>query len=178
VTRPLTAAERQRLRTSANLWRALVPLLVVVGIVVAFTWPRGQHADGVHVVDVTAPIAAAKRDAGLTLAPAGLSQQWRPTSTKLVAAGPANGASFRIGYVSPSGRYAEFLESNDAPAAVAATYGPLSTVGKVQVGGSSWEQYQTQDGHPLLRTTVGNLTVIVTGSAAMNELVEFASSVH
>src|SRR4051812_12921348 len=33
VTRPPDPAARQRLRTPANLWRALIPLLVIVGLV-------------------------------------------------------------------------------------------------------------------------------------------------
>jgi hypothetical protein len=178
VTRPLTASERQHLRTNANLLRALIPLLVVVGVVVAFSWPRGRHADGVHVIDVSAPIAAAKQDAGFTTAPAGLSDRWRPTSTKFVAAGPSNGASFRIGYVTPSGTYAEFLESNDAPEAVAAQYGPLGVDGSANVNGAQWQQFRTKDDQILLRATVGKVTLIVTGSAPINELTELAGSLR
>jgi hypothetical protein len=178
VTRPLTASERQRLRTNANLWRALIPLLVVVGVVVAFSWPRGQHADGIHVVGVAAPIADAERIAGFTMAPTGLNDRWRPTSTKFVAAGPSNGASFRIGYVTPSNKYAEFLESNDAPEAAAAQYGPLGVDGSANVNGAQWQQYRTNEDQVLLRTTVGKVTLIVTGSAPMNELVELAGSLR
>ena len=56
VTRPLTPAERQRLRTPANLWRALIPiLLLVIGLV---AWQRlGQpKTNGVHVIDTAAPV--------------------------------------------------------------------------------------------------------------------------
>ena len=178
MTRPPTASERQRLRTNANLLRALIPLLVVVGVVVAFSWPRGQHSDGIHVVDVSAPIAAAKHDAGFTTAPAGLSDRWRPTSTKFVAAGLSSGASFRIGYVTPSGKCAEFLESNDAPEAVAAQYGPLGVDGTANVNRAQWQQFRTNDDQILLRTTVGKVTLIVTGSAPISELTELAGSLR
>jgi hypothetical protein len=179
MTRPLTSAERQRLRTNTNLWRALIPLLVIVGVVVAFTWPRGQRSDGVHVLDTAAPIAAAQRSAGFpVLVPTGLSDRWRPTSTEFIVAGPSNGASFRIGYVSPAGQYAEFLEGNDAPEAVAALYGALTVDGKAAVNGTDWSRYRTKGDRVLLRTTVGRVTVIVTGSASPGELVELASSLR
>ncbi|MEO6703277.1 MAG: DUF4245 domain-containing protein [Jatrophihabitantaceae bacterium] len=179
MTRPLTAAQRQQLRTPANLWRALIPLLVLVAVLVWLTWPSAPHSDGVHVVDTQAPIANARKAAGFAvLVPAGLSDRWRPTSTHFEPAGPANGASFRIGYVTPAGQFAEFAEGDDAPDAVAALYGPLSADGTVTVAGQSWSRYRTGDGHPLLRHTTGKVTVIVSGTAGQDELVELAGSLR
>jgi len=178
--RPLSASERQRLRTNANLWRALIPLLVIVGVVVIFTWPNGRGSDGVHVVDVSAPIAAAREQAGFeVLAPTGLSgRDWRATSTRFVAASPTAAASFRIGYVSPSGKYAEFTESDDVPAAVLATFGPLDPAPATRVGDQQWQRYQTRDQQDLIVKTMGQVTVVVTGSAPLNELTELAGSLH
>jgi hypothetical protein len=157
----------------------LIVVLVVVGALVALSWPRGTRQDGVHVVDVTRPIAAAKQDAGFPLlSPVGLSHRWRPTSTQFTAAGPSSGASFRIGYVTPASQYAEFLESNDAPEAVAAQYGPLTVDGTATVNGSAWQQYRTNNNRILLRKTIGSVTVIVTGAASTGELVELASSLR
>lgn len=175
----MTSAQRQQLRTPANLWRALIPLLAIVGLLVLLSWPRGQHAGGVHVVDVAGPIAAARQQAGFTvLAPTGLPAGWRPTSTDLTPSGPSSGASFRIGYVTPAGKYAEFLEGNDQPDAVAAQYGPLAVDGTATVASTSWQQYRTSDGRQLLRHTTGKVTVIVTGSAGAAELTELAGSLH
>jgi hypothetical protein len=179
VTRPLTAAERQRLRTPANLWRALIPLLGIVGLAVVLAWPRGSYTDGIHIVDITPPIAAARSAAGFTvLAPTGLEPAWRPTSTEFVPAGPFSGATFRIGYVSPTGRYAEFIESNDAPEAVAAQYGPLTMDHTVLAGKTTWDGFRRSDGRQLIRHTATGVTVIVTGSAPERELAELAASLH
>lgn len=179
MTRPLTSAQRQQLRTPANLWRALIPLLVLIALITYLTWPSADRPDGVHVVDTVAPIAAAQQQAGFTVvAPHGLSAQWRPTSTELIPAGASSGASFRIGYVTPAGQYAEFLEGDDSPDAVAAQYGPLSTDGTVAVNGADWSQYRTSSGHRLLRHTTGNVTTIVTGTATQPELVELAGSLR
>jgi hypothetical protein len=179
VTRPLNPADRQRLRTPANLWRALIPLLVIVGLVVLLNRPSGQGSDGVHVIDPGPAITAARQQACFAvLAPSGLSARWRATSTELLPAGPSEAASFRIGYVSPAGQYAELFQSADAPDAVAAHYGPLVADGSASVGGVGWQRYRTSSGRPLLRHTTGTVTVIVTGSASQAELVELAGSLR
>ena len=179
MTRPLNSAERQRLRTPANLWRALIPLLVIAGLLVLLNRPAGQASDGVHVIDTAPAIAAAQQQVGFrVLVPNGLGERWRPTSTELVAAGPSEPASFRIGYVSPAGGYAELFQSADAPDAVAAHYGPLAADGTTSIGGAGWQQYATRDGRRLLRHTFGTVTVIVTGSASQPELAELAGSVR
>ncbi len=178
MSRPLSPSDRQRLRTPGNLWRALVPLLVVAGLLVLFSWPHDQDTDGVRVIDPGPVIAAARQQAGFAvLTPSGLGERWRPTSAELVPGGPVKSASFRIGYVSPAGRYAELLQSADAPDAVAAQYGPLVAEGATTIDGVSWQQYQTTAGRRLLRHTFGKVTVIVTGSAEQPELAELATSV-
>ncbi|HEY0168091.1 MAG TPA: DUF4245 domain-containing protein [Jatrophihabitans sp.] len=179
MTRPLNSAERQRLRTTANLWRALIPLLVIAGLLVVVNWPQEQGSDGVRVIDPAPAIAAARQQTGAqVLAPSGLGERWRPTSTELTPAGPAKPASFRIGYVSPAGRYAELFQSADAPDAVAAHYGPLTADGASTIEGASWQQYRTANGRRVLRHTFGKVTVIVTGSAEQPELAELAGSLR
>ena len=179
MTSPLTPSERQRLRSPAYLLRALIPLLVIVGLTVLLVWPRGDHPDGVHVVDITGPIAAARQQVGFDiLVPTTLDARWRPNHTDLVPSGPANAASFTIGYVSPSGQYAEFLESSDRPEAVAAQYGPLSGDGGIPVRGAEWERFRTTKGRELLRHTTAGVTVIVTGTAPSAELVQLAEALR
>ena len=177
MTRPLTPAERQRLRTPANLWRALIPLVCIVGVAVLFVLPHGVKSDGVHPVDISAPLADA-RGLGLPVrSPTGLAADWRPTSTYFPAAAPSAGASLRIGWVTPTGQYAELLQSADAPDAAAAQYGPLSADTAVRVGAVSWDGFRRPDGRQLIRHTFATLTIIVTGSADQAELAELAGAV-
>jgi hypothetical protein len=179
VTRPLNPVERQRLRTPANLWRALIPILLLVGGLVAWQRLGEPESSGIHVVDTAVPIAAARQQAGFPLlAPSGLPERWRPTSTEFTPAGQYSAASFRIGYVTPTGKYAEFLESDGPPDAVAAPYGVLTDRGPVAIAGASWRTFRIDDNRTLLRRTAGKVTVIVTGNAAMPELTELAESLH
>lgn len=178
MTRPLTASERNRLRNPANLWRALIPLVVLVAALAIFAWPRAT-GDGVHVVDLAGPLAAARQQAGFPiLAPAGLDAQWRPTSTDFTAPVASTPASFRVGYVTPTGQYAEFLESNDAPDAVTSLYGPLTSDLPVAVNGTNWTGFRTTRDRELLSHSIGTVTVVVTGSAPEQELTQLAAALR
>ncbi|HTZ42247.1 MAG TPA: DUF4245 domain-containing protein [Jatrophihabitans sp.] len=175
MTRPLTSSERQRLRTSGNLWRALIPILLVIGALVAWERVNEPHSDGIHVVDTTAAVAAARQQAGFGLVlPAGLPDGWRPTSTQFEPAGAGSAASFRIGYVTPEQKYAEFYESDDAPDAVAAQLGVLTGAGTV----AGWAEYRTSDGRTALRRTFGAVTVLVSGNAGQDELTTLATAMR
>ncbi|HEU5270544.1 MAG TPA: DUF4245 family protein, partial [Jatrophihabitans sp.] len=87
-------------------------------------------------------------------------------------------AGFRIGYVTPAGKYAEFLESNGPADAVAAPYGVLTRGGAAGIAGADWQEYRTTDNRTLLRATLGTVTVIVTGNADRAELATLAGSLH
>jgi hypothetical protein len=179
MTRPPTASERQRLRSTANLWRALIPLVVLAGIAVFISWPHTKASDGVHVIDLAGPIASARQQAGFPiLVPTGLGPDWRPTSADLTAAAPGTPAGLRIGYVSPKGEYAEFYESNGSPDAVAGVYAPLTSAYPVTVNGTQWTGYLTSRSRQLIEHTFGAVTVIVTGSANTAELSTLAGSVR
>jgi hypothetical protein len=110
------------------------------------------------------------------LVPTGLPGGWRPTSTEFVPAAQYSAASFRIGYVTPAGKYAEFLESNGPAAAVAAPYGVLTDRGATSIGGIGWQRFSTAENRTLLRTTRGAVTVIVTGNAPDAELTTLADA--
>jgi len=168
------------MRSFGNLWRALIPLVALVAFVVVMTWPRSQGGGGIHVVDTVAPITAARQVAGFAMpAPEGLPQAWRATSTEYQAAGPDSGVTFRIGYVTPSGAYAEFLVSNDAAPAVTARYGELTSDGTTSIRVSDWSKYVTaKKNRTLLSRTEAHVTVVVTGSAPEAELTELAASVR
>lgn len=177
MTRPLTGADRNRLRTPAGLWRALIPLTVLVGALVVFAWPHSGNNDGVHVVDTAGPIAAARQQSGFAvLEPVGLGPTWRPTATDFVAPQASTPSSLRISFVTPSGEYAEFFQSADSADAVSGLYGALTIDNPVQVNGTNWESFQTSRDRQLLRHTFGRVTAIVTGSASTSELVQLAGS--
>ncbi|MDR1998999.1 MAG: DUF4245 domain-containing protein, partial [Frankiaceae bacterium] len=93
----MTSAQRARLRTAANLLRALIPLAALVIVVVVLTWPRGGQQGGPAIVDPGPVIDQARSMAPYTLlapaqsGPAALPTGWRATSARIDAPG-AGGA--------------------------------------------------------------------------------------
>jgi hypothetical protein len=54
----------------------------------------------------------------------------------------------------------------------------LTDRGPAELAGTGWRTFRTDDDRTLLRRTVGRVTVIVTGNAAMPELTALAESLH
>lgn len=182
----MTSAQRARLRTFPYLLRALVPLTLLVVFAVIFAWPRGDDTAKVQTIDPAPAIAQAQARAPYDLlvppssGPGALGDGWRPTSTR-IDAGPASNDPFvfRIGYVTPAGQYATFLESNDAPAAVVASIGATRGQDTETIDGVDWTRASTvARGETVLSRTAGEVTLVVTGSAALDELRTLAGSLR
>ena len=169
---PAAAPARKRGReTAGDMIRSLgLVLLLVVGL-----WFLAQPPDSdeqtIRVVDPTADVAAFAAAAPGVPVPGALPELWRPTSS-VVSGEPAG---LRVGYVTPSGRYAEYAAS----ATPRAEYLPgitgesASRLEAVQAGGGTWEQYRDGDGSLSLVRSYGPATVVVgtlRASASLEEL--------
>lgn len=183
----MTAAQRARLRTFPYLLRALVPLVLLVLFVVVVAWPRGGDTAKVAEIDPIPSIEQAQQRSPYellvpqTTGDRALGEGWRATSTRIDSgASAADPFGFRIGYLTPSGQYAMFLESNDAPAAVLASVGPTRGASSAEtIDGQTWARADTiARGEIVLTRTVGDVTVLVTGSASLPELSTLAASLR
>jgi hypothetical protein len=175
----MTPAERSRLRTFGNLWRSLIPLVVIVGIILVLAWPRSSDDGNLQVVDTAGPISYAKSVAAYPLlAPAGLPSGWRATSTRIDPApsGAMSPVVFTIGYVTPKGQFAQFRESDDRADAVRASLGAAAELDPRTIGGVQWTALRNSREEVVLLRTVGSVTVYVTGSASDAELAVLAAS--
>ncbi|MFL6139482.1 MAG: DUF4245 domain-containing protein [Frankiaceae bacterium] len=155
-----------------------VVLLFVLVAGVWFIFARSR-SDPVRTIDYRPELRAARAAAAYhVLAPAGLPASWRPTSARHAVTGRA--LAFHLGLVTPKGRYADVDES-DGPAAafVQAQLGPrprpLSTV---PVGGGRWQELSGARGELALARLSGDVTVVVHGSAGLDELVRLAAALR
>ncbi|MEY9926093.1 hypothetical protein ABH926_000713 [Catenulispora sp. GP43] len=173
--------------------------LPLVAIVEWFPHDSKKPEDAVQTVDYTIPLAQARRDADLpfqALAPTSLPPGWRATS---VHADFDPGAQLRweLGFLTSDDQYVALdqiaggkgldeLLTLQAPDAA-----PVSGAGgTVTAGGYQWQVYVTPDGsrHALVRTTapvgsaapttLGKVSVVVSGSGAMSELETLAGSLQ
>src|SRR3954452_11475152 len=179
---PSPAMQRAGRLSYANMLRSLLPLVLICLAIVGWNAFRQAPDEGVRQVDPSTTVALAAARAGYPiLAPAGLGKDYRPTSARTDAGNAAEGdpVTLEIGYLTPSEKFAGFVESDDAKAApLRAVLDGARDQGTEQVGGQTWTRSTTQRGETALSRVVGQVTVVVTGSATDEELRPVAASVR
>jgi hypothetical protein len=163
-------------RTVANIFRSLVPLVALVLVAVWLWWP--EAGSRVHVIDPGGDLRAASQFAPYRVVSAqGLPPGWRPTSSRLDRPTSAV-VTVQVGYLSPAGRYARYVQSNlRTDDLLNAQIPGAAPDGTVAVGGRPWQRYRTGSGETAL-VLPGAVTLLVTGSAGPDELSALAASLH
>jgi cytoskeletal protein RodZ len=165
-------------RSFAGLLWALIPVLVVlVGIVV---WQQAGERQPLATVDPTGDIAYARRVAPVPFPALGpVPDGWRATSSQVEAPAGEKKApvTLTVGYVTPAGRYAEIVVTDQAPPVVLGQVATGATAdGTTPVGAARWERYRSSRGETVLVHPVGAASVLVTGDAADADLVALAAT--
>lgn len=166
---------RREVRTTRDMVRSLVVLLIPIAIIVLLYRARG--GEDVVVVDPS-PAVAEARAAGLPAsAPNGLEDGWRPISAGF---DPASGGTLRIGYLTPSGAGVQLIESGVAadPLLIRELGDDVRVTGPVTAGSAQWEGYRARDGDTALVRRGGAFTVIVIGQASTDQLSPLAAAVR
>ena len=176
------AVARAGRMTFANMLRSLLPLVVICLLLVGWQAFRASRDVGVRTVDPSSTVQLAAARAGYQLVvPTGLDEQWRTTSarTDAGAAGEGDPVTLEIGYLTPSEEFAGFVVSDDRGAdPVASVLDGAEEQGRVDLGGTAWTRSTTVDGETALSRETDGVTVLVTGSAADEELETVAESVR
>jgi len=145
-----------------------VLLLPILLIVLLFQY-LGRDTE-VVVVDPGPSIAEAER-AGLPVAtPEELSDDWKPTSA--VVRRDDGAITLRIGYVTPSGGFAQVVQSDaDAEPLLRRELGEgKRPIGTERIRGQAWQRYPGRKGEAALVLLEPNRTILVLGSAPIEEL--------
>lgn len=163
-------------RRPRDLVFSLAVLLVPIALVLLFFQFIGGDRE-VTVVDPRPAIAEAKAAGLPAVAPRGLPDGWKPTSAVTRVKGGA--VTLRIGYVSPSGGFAQLIESNaDAASLLRGELGGNRPDGTVKLAGRDWQRYPGRDSERALVLTEPERTVIVVGQAPESELRTLAASLR
>lgn len=182
VPAPAPAVERANRMTAANMLRSLLPV-VVICLLLVFWQSLQEDADkGLRVVDPSSAVQlAAARASYAVPAPAGLDEEYRPTSARTDAgdAGEGDPVTLEIGYLTPSEEFAGFVVSDDRRAApLRAVLDDAEEEGTVQVDGETWIRSTTARDETALVREADGVTVVVTGSATDDELETVAAAVE
>src|SRR4051794_33574926 len=179
---PSPAPDRAGRFNAANMAPSLLPLVVIILLVVRWNAFRQDGVDPVQTVDPSSSVQlAASRASYPLVVPTGLPKGYRPTSARTDAGRARQGdpVTLQIGYVTPSTRFAGFVESDDPRAdALTAVLDGARQRGTLDVGGTSWTRSTTRRGETALWTRSGPVTVLVSGSAPEAELAAVAGSVR
>jgi hypothetical protein len=177
------SADRLGRLTYTNMARSLLPLVVLVLLIGAWTaFRQTPDVDPVKPIDPSSTVQLAAARAGYPLlVPTGLPDGYRPTSAR-TDAGKANEGdpvTLEIGYVTPSDEFAGFVVSDDAGAdPVKAVLEGAKERGTVDVGGAQWTRSTTRRGETALSRDADGVTVVVSGSAKETELERVAGAVQ
>ncbi len=176
------AMERANRLSAANMLRSLLPLVLICLLVVGWQAFRSSGDVGVRTVDPSTSVQLAAARAGYqVLAPAGLAEDYRPTSARTDAGGAGEGdpVTLEIGYLTPSEEFAGFVVSDDRGAdPVAAVLGGAKEAGTAEIDGERWTRSTTAEGETALYREADGVTILVTGSAPDEELETVAAAVE
>ena len=167
---------------AANMLRSLLPLVLVCLALVGWAAFRQTPEDPVIEVDPTSSLRlSAERADYEVLAPTGLPDGYRPTSARTNAGGAEDGepVTLELGYLTPGEEFAGYVISDDREAEPLRRVLDGAEAGNAEeLGGREWERRSTARGETAYVLEDGDVTAVVFGSAADDELAEVAASLE
>ena len=161
--------------TAGDMLRSLGLVLVLVVALWFFAQPPDSDEQELRVVDPAVDVAAFAADVPQAPVPGALPETWRTTSSTYVG----DPSGLRVGYVTPSGRYAEYAASTAAREEYLPEIAgePSTRLDDVRAGGSTWQQYRDEDGSLSLVRSYGSTLVVVGTVRATASLAELETLV-
>jgi len=153
-------------------------VLVIPVLLIVVTYRFLHNGDQPVVVDPGPAIEEATAANRFPVAvPAGLDAGWRPVSA--VFRTGEDGATLRLGYLSPTGAGLQVVES-DAPSGglVARELGTdARDRGSDRVDGHEWRRYTARKGENALVLAESGRTIVIVGDAPLDQVRTLAASV-
>ena len=145
--------------------RSLGLVMLIVVPVWFFAQPPDSDEQALRVVDPSSDVAEFVEASPGVPVPHALPAGWQATSSTLEP------QDLRIGWVTPSGEYAEYAASA-RPEFLDEITGGGSQVGTLPVAGQTWRQYDDGDDHTTLVRDAAGRTVAVGGLRETTTLAE------
>ncbi|MEV6812934.1 DUF4245 domain-containing protein [Micromonospora sp. NPDC051296] len=158
---------------------AISLLVLLIPIALVFALYRGfLGGDEPNTVDPAPAFDQARSAAVFPVSePTGLGDGWRTVRANYRTTD--DGATLRVGYVTPEGRGLQLVQSNVPPERLlpAELTGEGRPQGQTDLGASTWQRYTARGNEQALVLLQPDRTVIVVGDARDNELREMAAAV-
>lgn len=178
---PQTTGSRYSMGSSKNLALSLLAILGMMAALVLMV-PRVNSMGG-PPVDVHATAVRVAEQSGWPISEAvGLPDDWTETSARYVRTTDGF-MTWHAGYQMPSGSYIALEQTLDPSRAwVASQINRAPQTGSIEAAGRTWSTYvrdnKTQNSLLDDPQTVGDLTTLITGTATLEEMAEFAGYVE
>ncbi|MGI5349093.1 DUF4245 domain-containing protein [Streptomyces sp. CA-250714] len=168
--------------------QAVRDMVISLAVIIFAAWiiylfiPHDDKKDPVKTVGYGVELASARRAAPYPVAaPQGLSKEWRATSVRYTADGPA-GSVWHLGFMTPDNEYAA-VEQSDQRRPVRfiddVTQGAEKTAKKQRVAGEEWTRYKGPKYDALVRPADdGKSVTVVTGTASFRQLGQLAGALE
>lgn len=174
-TQPAPARPARGRQTALDMVRSLVLVLAaVLAVVLLVPRPDEPVRQPVDVAVVAQAAAAADAPYAVPDVPDG----WSPTSARFDPSGPGGVATWHVGYLTPSQRYAGLeIAAGASPKWLREQTSNGRVTGTQAVAGATWQQLLSDDGsRRSLVLERDGVTTVVTGSASLDELAALAAA--
>ncbi|MFJ8689099.1 DUF4245 domain-containing protein [Micromonospora wenchangensis] len=165
-------------RSPKDMALSLLVLLVPIALLLAFY--RGFLGGEQPTTVDAAPAYEQARAANVfpVAEPSGLGDGWRTVSASFRTVD--DGATLRVGYLTPEGRGAQLVQSSVPPERLipAELTAQGQPQGPADLGGANWQRYTGRGNEQALVLLEPDRTVIVVGDARDNELRELAGALR
>lgn len=171
-----SAPSRRSGPSAADLLRSLLPLTVLILVMVWLYRPA--DTDPVREIDPGPTVSYAASIADFqVLAAVDLPAGWRATSARAEPASEGEPVGLTVGYVTPTDRFAEVVQSSvPQPQLLLDVLGEGYTEADLTV--EDGHGYQTADGELALVLAESGSTIVITGSADVDELRVLAAALR
>lgn len=138
-------------------------------------WFQVKPDDKVQSVDYVTAVKAARDDAQFdVLAPASLPKGWKATTVRYESGARGH---WHLGVMTDKGEYIGLEESGIGTQRAIESFAPdTKAQGNRTVSGQSWQLRQSKRGETTLVRKDGDITIIVTGTAALDVIEAYAAS--
>jgi hypothetical protein len=176
----LAPNKRRGTEDMGDMVRSLAVVFVVILVVGVYFLFGRPHPNPVHVVDGGPVLRAAQASAPYhVLVPVALGPGWRLTSARDTTE-KGHVVGLHLGYVTPKGDFAEVEETGHGPGtSTAVSLGNhVRRLAPVTVAGTRWDRSLVGRDTALVRSTDDGATVVVRGTASLDELEALATSLR
>jgi hypothetical protein len=174
-----TGRPNARLRQSVgDMVRSLAVVLIVVAVTLVIVWR--PKPDAVKPVDPIAAVTLVTMQKEFPpLVPTALPADWTVTSARFEPTAKSQGRSvFHIGYVTPSGQYAQVQESTATSAGfLSESTDRGAASGTRVVGSQTWQVWNSDERRSLVLADDSHV-VVVSGTGTLDEVAALAGSLQ